>query len=123
MSYAQFLQIAVDQARSGAADEKNSTGAVLVKNDEVISTSPDRRLETNNPIASAEMECIRLAGRRTDQANMTLISTAYPDMLIAGTILQFSIGALVIGREENSDAVIELLKSKGVSITFIPDHE
>ena len=123
MSQAEFLQIALQQAQSGAVSGQDAAGAVLVKDNEVIATSPDRRLEKNNPIATAEMECIRLAGRRNDQASWKLISTHYPNMLIAGTILQFSIGALVIGREERFDPVIELLKSKGVSITFCPDHE
>lgn len=123
MSYDHFFRIARGESRTNPVDGQEAVGAVLVKDDEIIAKSGDRRLEYNNPIATAEMECIRLAGRRSDQASLTLISTAYPDMLVAGTVLQFSIGALVVGREEKSDPVIELLKSKGVSITFWPNYE
>ena len=123
MSYTRFLQIAADQAQQGEAAGDDRIGAVIVKDDEVIAKSHDRRQQSNNPIASAEMECIRLAGRRTDQATLTLISTAYPDMLIAGTVLQFSIGAVVIGLPEISNPAIELLKSKGVPVTFEFAHE
>jgi creatinine deaminase len=122
MSYASYLQIARDQAQAEKSDIK-LTAAVLVKGEEVVAMSLDRRQQDNNPIATAEMECIRLAGRRTDQAALTLISTDYPDMLIAGTILQFSIGALVVGLPEISTPAIELLVSKGVPVTFCPDHE
>ena len=123
MSYNKYLQIAMDQAQQGEAAGNDHIGAVLVKDDEVVAMGHDRRQQSNNPVASAEMECIRLAGRRTDQATLTLISTAYPDMLIAGTVLQFSIGAVVIGLPETSSPAIELLKSKGVPVTFEPAYE
>tara|TARA_R110002096_G_scaffold42996_1_gene115996 strand:- start:335 stop:700 length:366 start_codon:yes stop_codon:yes gene_type:complete len=121
MSYANHLQLARKLAQNGM--DGSSAGAVLVKGDEVIAKSHDCRRQQNNPIASAEMECIRLAGRRTDQSELTLISTEYPDLLTAGTVLQFSIGALVIGRAESSSPAIDLLKAKGVPITFYPDNE
>lgn len=121
MSYANNLQLAREQAQKNS--DESSAGAVLVKGDEIIATSHDCRQQQNNPIASAEMECIRLAGRRADQSELTLISTGYPDMLTAGTILQFSIGALVIGQPESSNPAIELLMAKGVPVTFCPYDE
>lgn len=131
MGHQNYLRIAREQASLGEAKGDFLAGAILVKQDgkqdtnqdEVLSMSHDRRQQDNNPIASAEMECIRLAGRRTDQATLTLISTRYPDRLIAGTILQFSIGALVIGQPEISTPAIEMLKSKNVPIYFYPNYE
>jgi cytosine/creatinine deaminase len=120
MSYEKFLEIAEDQAKLGLAEGNSLAGAVIVKGDNVVAMSHDRRQQDNNPIATAEMECIRLAGRRTDQKDLTLISTRYPDMLVAGTILQFSIGALVIGLPEINNPAIDMLRSKGISINFSP---
>ncbi|MFT5503380.1 MAG: tRNA(Arg) A34 adenosine deaminase TadA [Gammaproteobacteria bacterium] len=120
MSYNKFLQIARDQAKIGEAKGNALSGALIIKDDKVLATSHDRRHQNNDPIASAAMECIRLAGRRTDQSTLTLISTSYPDMLLAGTMLQFSIGTLVIGQPETSSPAIDMLKSKEVSLHFHP---
>jgi cytosine deaminase len=120
MLYTQFMKIARQQAQQNDADGSDSVGAVLVKGDEIIAKSDDQRLKRNNPIATAEMECIRLAGRRTDQTELVLISTRYPDMLLAGTMLQFSIGGLVIGMSETSNPAIRLLKSKNIPVSFLP---
>ena len=111
------------EAQIAAVEGEAAVGAVIAKDDEVIAKSHDRRKQHNNPIATAEMECIRLAGRRTDQASLTLYSTGYPDMLTAGTVLQFSIGALVIGQPLASTPAIELLLSKSVPVTFFPANE
>lgn len=123
MSYANFVQIARDQAQRGQSFGNQQAGAVIVKGDEVIARGHDRRTQDNNPIALAEMECIRLAGRRRDHASLTLVSSRYPDMLVAGTILQFSIGALVIDMPEKSSPAIELLRDKGVPVTFYTNDQ
>ena len=123
MSPSNFLAMAAIEAQLAAVEGESAVGAIIVKGDEVIAKSHDRRIQHNNPIATAEMECIRLAGRRNDQAELTLYSTAYPDMLTAGTILQFSIGALVIGQPLTSTPAIELLLSKSVPVTFFPANE
>lgn len=94
-------------------------GAVLAKGNELIAASGDRTLELNDPIATAEMECIRRAGRRSDQQEMTLYTTRHPDLLVAGTVLQFSIGSVVVGRKRIESAAVELLERKGVPVTFM----
>ncbi|MBX2884438.1 MAG: hypothetical protein KTR32_31080, partial [Granulosicoccus sp.] len=52
--------------------------------------------------------------------HLTLYTTRYPDMLTAGTVLQFSIGAVVIGLPEKSTPAIQLLKEKSVPVSFVP---
>ena len=122
-SNSEFLRIARKQMQRQADDGEAGDVALLVKDDEIVATGQDRRRETNNPIACAEMECIRLAGRRTDQASLALVTTGYPNLLVAGTILQFSIGVLVIGQPPASSPAIDLLQSKGVPVTFCADDE
>ncbi|WP_424946389.1 deaminase [Candidatus Spongiihabitans sp.] len=115
-----FLEIAAAHARRSETEGGIPAGAVLVKNGEVIASSHDRRQQLNDPIAAAEMDCIRRAGRRSDQAELVLYSTRYPDMLIAGTMLQFAIGSLVIGLPVASNPAIALLQSKNIPVTFSP---
>jgi creatinine deaminase len=120
MDHPGFLEIAVDEAIQSGIDDNPQVGAVIVKGEEIVARSHDRTAELNDPTAVAEVDCIRKAGRRNDQTELTLYSTRYPDMLCAGTILQFSIGTLVIGLEPTSSAVINLLNEKGVPVIFSP---
>jgi len=122
MNDSAFLDIACAEARQGAQQGERAAGAVLEKSGEIIARSHDRSRALNDPVAVPEMECIRRAGRRKDQQALTLYSTRYPDMLCAGTIVQFSIGALVIGLAEKQTPVIEFLKQKQVPVIFI-EHD
>jgi len=120
MDHSRFLEIAADEAIQSEIDDRPQVGAVIVKGEEIVARSHDRTAQLNDPIAVAEVDCIRKAGRRNDQTELTLYSTRYPDMLCAGTILQFSVGTLVIGLEQTSNAVINLLIEKGVRVLFSP---
>ncbi len=117
------LKLAIQQALESESDGQPRVGAVLVKGEEIVGASNDKSRISNNPMAIAEMECIRQAGRRTDQRELTLYSTRYPNMLVAGTILQFSIGGLVIGLPESSNQAIDLLISKDIPVRFISTNE
>ena len=120
MDHQRFLNTACSEAKQSIASGGIGAGAVMVKNDAIIAQSHDRTKQINDPIAVAEVDCIRKAGRRSDQAELTLYTTRYPDMLCVGTILQFSIGAVVIGLEQSDRPELTLLKDKGVPVTFSP---
>ncbi|MDJ0955678.1 MAG: nucleoside deaminase [Arenicellales bacterium] len=120
MDHQRFLDIACDEAQQSIMNGGIGAGAVMVKNEGVIAKSHDRTKQINDPIAVAEVDCIRKAGRRNDQTELILYTTRYPDMLCVGTILQFSIGAVVIGLEQSDTPELTLLKNKGVPVTFSP---
>ena len=122
MNHSDYLKLAVQEALKNNGQSGDQCGAVMVKHDQVLAVSSNISQAANNPIATAEMECIRLAGRRNDQPDLVLYSTRYPDMLLAGTMVQFSIGALVIGLPEKSSPATSLLKSKGIRVTFFPEE-
>ncbi len=120
MNHEEFLQVTCDEAKQGLDEGGIGIGAVLVKNGQIIARSHDRTRQHNNPIAVAEVDCIKLAGRRGDQQQLTLYSSRYPDLLTAGTVLQFSIGSMVIGLDEKINPAISLLLSRNVPIIFKP---
>ena len=122
MIHSEFLDIACKEALNSADEGGVPAGAVLTNGDETVAQSGDRSMQLNDPVAVAEMNCIRQAGRRGDQHQLTLYSTRYPDMLTAGTILQFSLGKLVIGLPQASNQAIKLLQSRGVPLEFV-DHK
>ena len=119
MSHSDFLEIACEQALKSNREGGICAGAILACGDEIVAQSGDQSIQLNDPVAVAEMNCIRQAGRRGDQKQLTLYSTRYPDMLTAGTILQFSLGKLVIGLPESSNQAIQLLQSRGVPLEFV----
>ena len=104
--------------RSGSVPDSAPDGAALVKDGEIVASGYSRVRQDNDPVAVAEMECIRQAGRRNDQKSLTLFTRRCPDVLVAGTLLQFSIGAVVINRSPVSTYAIDLLRSRGVPVTF-----
>jgi len=121
LNHNDFLDQAVVEAKSTPQGSIKS-GAVLVKAGEVIASSGNQDRILDDPIATAEMNCIRQAGRRNDQSEWILYVTSYPDMLTVGTIIQFSIGSLVVGRPRIKSSEIELLAVKGVRLEFV-DHD
>ena len=111
MENLELLQLAQQQAK---------LGAVLAKVGEVIAAEYDRTIQLNDPIALAEFECIRAAGRRNDHAELSLYSTNSPNLLVAGIVIQFGIGALIVGEaEDTASGAIELLRFKSVPLTWI----
>ncbi len=115
--------MAVNEAVQGPGTGGNRQGAVLAKAGKVIARSHNRSMQLNDPIAVAEMDCIRKAGRRNDQQELTLYTTRYPDMLVAGAIVQFSIGSVVIGLPEHRNPGLDYLSGKNVSVVFLPMDE
>jgi len=123
-----YLGIACEQGNLAKEANELPAGALLVKTEGgesaseqlVVSKSYEQCQALNDPIATAEMDCLRRAGRRNDQPQLTLYSSRYPDMLCAGTLLQFSIGALVIGLPAIESPALNLLAEKGLSVSFVP---
>ena len=115
--------MAVNEAVQGPGTGGNRQGAVLAKAGKVIARSHNRSMQLNDPIAVAEMDCIRKAGRRNDQQELTLYTTRYPDMLVAGAIVQFSIGSVVIGLPEHRNPGLDYLSGKNVPVVFLPMDE
>ncbi|MBX2868683.1 MAG: hypothetical protein KTR18_08410 [Acidiferrobacterales bacterium] len=124
MDHSYYLDIASQEGEKALNSNEEPAGAVLVKtggdSPVVVAQSHNQTMELNDPIATAELDCIRRAGRRNDQPQLTLYTTRYPDMLCAGTLLQFSIGALVIGLPKMESAAIKLLEEKALPISFVP---
>ena len=117
MDHTDYLDLA--DLEAAAADYP--TEAVLVKGTEIIARGHDRTIELNDPIAIAELDCIRAAGRRNDQAELRLYSTQMPNMLVAGVIVQFGIGALVVRDDPQISPAIDFLKSRNIPVSFLND--
>ncbi len=93
----EFMQAAIEEARMGLAEGGIPIGCVLVKNGTIIARGRNRRVQQNDPILHAEIDCLRNAGRIGSYAGATLYSTLMPSFLCAGAIVQFGIERVVVG--------------------------
>jgi len=119
----QFLRAAYQQAVKSYDEGGLPIGAVMVENGAIIAAGHNRRVQERDPIAHAEMDCFRKAGRRARYDGVTLYTTLSPCMMCAGTLLQFGVRRVVVGEDRNFRGNIGFLRSRGVEVRLIDDAE
>lgn len=96
-----WMQRAYDEALQGMNDNEGGPfGAVIVRNDELIATSHNRVLITNDPTAHAEVNAIRAASAALgshDLSDCILYTTCYPCPMCMGAILWARIPTVYYG--------------------------
>jgi len=100
----QTLRSAMGRAeamRRAAIDSGDqSYGAVVIKAGRIVGAAPSRVITANDPTAHAEMEAIRDAVKRLDNADLsgcTLVSTSHPCAMCETAAHWAGIEALVHG--------------------------
>jgi len=110
------MQAAIDQAKIGQSKKGIPIGSVLVKNGEIIAVGYNKRIQDNDPITHAEIDCLRNAGRIGSYKDTTLYSTLMPCYLCAGAIVQFGIKKIFAGESETFPGAKEFMQSHGVEV-------
>lgn len=118
-----FMQIAMDEAKKGLKEGGIPIGAVLVKDGTLLGVGHNRRIQDGNPIAHAEIECLKNAGRIATYKGTTLYSTLMPCSMCAGAIVQFGIKKVVVGESHNYAGERTFLESCGVEVIDIDNEE
>lgn len=95
-----FMKIALDEAKKAADIDEVPVGAVIVKNDIIISQAFNNRESSKDATAHAEIiaikkACEALGGWRLIDCEMYV--TLEPCIMCSGAILQSRIGKLYIG--------------------------
>jgi len=93
----EFMNAAIEEAKLGLQEGGIPIGSVLVRDGKIIGRGHNRRVQNNDPLAHAEIECLRDAGRIGSYSGTILFSTLMPCYLCSGAIVQFGIEKLVIG--------------------------
>jgi creatinine deaminase len=114
--HAAFMDEALREAREGLAEGGIPIGSVLVRNGKVIGRGHNRRVQENDPVMHAEIDCLRNAGRRSEYRDCILYSTLMPCYLCAGAVVQFRIPSVVAGESRNFAGAREFLESRGVRV-------
>lgn len=110
------LLAALDEAEQGLAEGGLPIGSVLVRDGQIIGRGHNQRVQKNDPMAHAEIECLKNAGRQKTYRDCVLYSTLMPCYLCAGAVVQFAIPRLVAGESVNFKGASEFLHQHGVEV-------
>ncbi len=115
---ADFMIIALDEARRGLAEGGIPIGSVLVIDGKIRGQGHNRRVQSGNPILHGEMDCLQNAGRLTakDYQRSTIYTTLSPCDMCTGTILLYKIPRVVMAENTTFRGGEDLLRERGVSV-------
>ena len=95
-----FMQKALEQANLAYEKDEVPVGALLVKNNEVLSAAHNLSITKNDPSAHAEILCLKEAGKVLNNYRLlgtTLYVTLEPCIMCAGATFWTRIGRIVFG--------------------------
>ena len=111
-----FMQAAIDEAKKGLAEGGIPIGSVLVKDGEIIGRGHNKRVQDNNPIVHAEIDCLQNAGRIGTYKDTILYSTLMPCYLCGGAIVQFGIKKVYAGESKTFPGSSNFMEEHGVEV-------
>ena len=112
-----FMQAAIEEAVKGKNEGGIPIGAVLVKDGEIIGRGHNKRVQKNDPVIHAEIDCLRNAGRIGSYKNTVLYSTLMPCYLCGGAVVQFGIKKVFAGESKSFEGSGKFMESHGVEVT------
>lgn len=120
-----FLETAIEEAKSGLAEGGIPIGSILVHNDKIIGRGHNRRIQKKSIILHAEMDAIENCGREYVPVfrECVLYTTLSPCSMCTGAILLYKVPHVIIGENRNFQGEEELLKSRGVKVDVINNDE
>ncbi|HTW87513.1 MAG TPA: nucleoside deaminase [Candidatus Binataceae bacterium] len=113
------MSAAIEQAQIGLSEGGIPIGSVLVKDQLIVGRGRNRRVQDRDPVAHAEIDCLRNAGRIGGYRGATLYSTLTPCFMCAGAAIQFGIRKVVIGDIETYADTLDFLKAHGIEVVAL----
>lgn len=111
-----FMAEAIAQAKQGLSEGGIPIGSVLVKDGQIVGRGHNKRVQDNDPVTHAEIDCLRNAGRIGNYKNTTLYSTLMPCYLCAGAVVQFGIKKVIAGESKTFPGAKEFMESQGIEV-------
>lgn len=119
----QYLIAAIEEATKGLQEGGIPIGSVLVKDDKIIGRGHNKRVQEDNPMVHAEIDCLINAGRIGSYKGAVLYSTLMPCYLCAGAVVQFGIKKVIAGESKTFPGAIEFMKQHNVEVIDLNDSE
>jgi cytosine deaminase len=118
-----FMESAIGEARKGLSEGGIPIGSVLVKEGRIIGKGHNQRIQKGDPMAHAEIDCLRNAGRIGCYKDTVLYSTLMPCYLCAGAVVQFGIRKVVAGESRTFEGALQFMKQHGVEVIDLDSSE
>src|SRR5256714_12355610 len=112
----EFMRAAIVQAQKSRAEGGIPIGAALVLDNRLIAVGHNQRVQQNDPITHAEIDCLRHAGRIGSFRGTVLYSTLMPCYLCAGAVVQFGIKKVIAGESQTFPGARAFMESHGVEV-------
>jgi cytosine/creatinine deaminase len=112
----EFMEAAIAEARLGLQEGGIPIGSVLVKEGQIVGRGHNRRVQQNNPILHAEIDCLQNAGRIGRYQGTVLYSTLMPCHLCAGAAVQFGIKTVIAGESKTFLGTQDFMESQGIEV-------
>lgn len=110
------MQAAIAEAKQGLSEGGIPIGSVLVLDEKIVGRGHNKRVQDNDPVTHAEIDCLRNAGRIGNYKGSTLYSTLMPCYLCAGAVVQFGIKKVIAGESATFPGAKEFMQSHGVEV-------
>src|SRR5438874_1731079 len=111
-----FMQAAIDAARKSRDEGGIPIGSALVRANKLVAVGHNKRVQNNDPVTHAEIDCLRNAGRLGSFRDTILYSTLMPCYLCAGAVVQFGIKKVIVGESRTFTGAVDLMRQQGVDV-------
>ena len=113
----EFMREAIDQAKKGLREGGIPFGSVLARGDEIIVTGRNRRMQQDDILMHAEIDCLRSAGGFDRVKGSVIYTTSMPCHMCAGAIIILGIEKVIVGESATPlPAAGALLEAHGVEV-------
>ena len=119
----EFMEAAMEEARAGLAEGGVPIGAVLVEQGRIIGRGRNRRVQEEDQLIHAEIDCLRRSRLTGGYHGTTLYSTMMPCYLCAGATVQFGIKRVVAGEAESAPQARGFMEAHGIEVVDLDLQE
>ena len=109
-----FMQAAIDAAQKSRAQGGIPIGSALVRGGQLVAVGHNKRVQENDPVTHAEIDCLRNAGRIGSFRDTILYSTLMPCYLCAGAVVQFGIKKVIVGESRTFPGAVDFMRAHDV---------
>jgi len=112
----EFMRAAIAQAHKSRDEGGIPIGSTLVLDNRLVAAGHNKRVQENDPVTHAEIDCLRQAGRIGGFQRTVLYSTLMPCYLCAGAVVQFGIKKVIVGESRTFAGASDFMRSHGVEV-------
>jgi cytosine deaminase len=94
-----------------------------VRDGKIVARGHNQRVQKGDPMAHAEIDCLKNAGRQRSYKDTVLYSTLMPCYLCSGAVVQFGVPKVVVGESVNFAGGPEFMRRHHVDVVDLRDPE